>query len=133
MASGFTGYENTTLTFYLDDGSVTVDPNTGNEIPGRTAIAVSAFMKVLTSETDTKLLQDARVIDPNAIALEGYCVDPMFLPDTIHTEAIADISFGNESGKFYVVMINRPYGRSGLGQQIEAEIGTKITGWLVKN
>ena len=126
---------NAVLTFDMIDGT-TIDAN-GNVIPAvPTEIAVLAYLKL----NSRRMAKDAPGVDPDALYLTGYAVDPpnlaaLAIPNRMQCD------MGGTLGTFELeAMANPPYGRgsygsglAGIGVLIEGILGTKLEGWFTAN
>lgn len=128
MGSPFCCRDNTKLIFEVPV-SLEESDDANFEIKTR-QIRVSVFLEIPDEARATKVYRLAG-LDDNALLLEGFCVSPMVLPKAIAPGAYADCDFGGSIGKFYLMPpINPPYGRKGIGLEVERRAGTKIIGWF---
>ncbi len=94
--SGFEPFANTTLTFVVSGDSVTVDPDTGNEIP----VAVEdVYLAHLSQKKLPKYLAEAGV-DETTIYLEGKLISPWLMGERLRPNAIAKADFQGALGEF---------------------------------
>ena len=128
--SDFEELANANLVFALASSGSEPDAF-GNVIPIASLIEIRAYLKIVTDRKSPLFLQRNQQSDPDAIAFDGWCVEPMLLPLSIGEQAEAALVWNGNSGKFVLSFINAPYGRSGFGAELEAEIGTRISGWFV--
>lgn len=130
MPSEFLGLETATLQFQQAGNTSTTDV-WGNIQPTIAPVAVDCYLKIVSDQKTTTLLQQKQRSEPDAVAMQGYCVTPQILPAGIKEEDEALMTWNDRAGKFVLVLINPPYGRQGIGALIEQEAGTKILGWFV--
>lgn len=128
--SPFAGLENAQLSFLLLSNATAVD-ELGNAAPVYNAQPIAAYLKILTNTKTQELLQANAQVEPNSIALAGWCVSPTLLPETVKEETDAMAVFNRQQGLFRLVLINPPYGRDGIGAMVQAEAGTQIVGWFI--
>lgn len=133
MASPFLGLaDNCTLNFNVPTGEIVAD-EVGNVVDEIRSLQVRAFLK---KQSDAKAGLANRFnrlpgVAEDAWLLEGYCVSPMILPNSIAPQMIAIADFAGVKGQFVLVApINPPYGRAGIGAIVEQSAGTKIVGWF---
>lgn len=125
--SPYAGLDNATLVFAVPTGSIATD-ELGNPIDATTPISVRCHLK---AKGTRKQIPTESGFDESALFLEGFCVDPMVLPQGVKAKTIAQAEFSGMSGSFWLLdPINPPYGREGIGAISEAAEGTKITGWF---
>lgn len=128
--SPFAGLENAQLSFLLLSSATAVD-ELGNAAPVYNSQPIAAYLKIVTNTKTQNLLQANAQVEPNSIALEGWCVSPTLLPETVQEETDATAVFNRQQGLFRLVLINPPYGRDGIGAMVQAEAGTQIVGWFI--
>lgn len=84
------------LVFHVEGSTWQIDPETGNRIPSRSDVTVKA---VLRASHDPKLL-DTLGVRPGEVVMEGYCIEPMTLPDGIEPDTKADLTLDGVAGTF---------------------------------
>lgn len=130
MASPFLGLaDNCTLKFDVPTGEIVTD-EVGNVVDEIRSVQVRTFLK---KQSDAKAAMTNRLpgVAEDAWLLEGYCVNPMILPQAIAPQMIAIANFAGVDGQFVLAApINPPYGRAGIGAIVERSAGTKIVGWF---
>jgi hypothetical protein len=130
MASPFLGLaDNCTLKFDVPTGEIVTD-EVGNVVDEIRSLQVRAFLK---KQSDAKAGVANRLpgVAEDAWLLEGYCVSPMILPNSIAPQMTAIADFAGVEGRFVLAApINPPYGRAGIGAIVEKSAGTKIVGWF---
>jgi hypothetical protein len=130
MSSPLNGFANCTLNFSVPSTQTELD-TFGNTVSVSRSLPVVAMMKILIAGLELRLLQQNRREEDDAIALSGYCVSPMSLPVEIEEQSTAKVTFNGRRGEFWLVLINPPYGRAGIGSILNEAIGTKLLGWFV--
>lgn len=137
MTSPFTGFENTTLTFQIADGSHKTNA-IGNYIPSTTPTIIKALLKQTTDssavERYAKEIQQFAGADGYASLLEGYLVLPATYPQGVEflMEADAEImaALGKpETGRFKLLPITQSPYVVGMG----IDIVTPIKGIFRRN
>ncbi len=130
MISPFHGFANTALQFpTLTDLLERDEAGNVRAIAGP-PLLISANLKQLSLFTASQAIRQPGVND-SAILLQGWCVEPMILPLTIRANTWAIATWSSVEGHFYLnAPLNPPYGREGIGAVVEAEAGTKISGWF---
>lgn len=99
MASPFAGVvREDTLTFEVGGYSATEKDDFGNPLRRSRQVVVKVFLR-LRGRTDTTRREG---VDRAQEVFEGYCIDPLKLPDTIETGSIADANIGGNQGKFQI-------------------------------
>lgn len=129
MTSPFSDFVNATLHFQVATGSFTRD-DVGNPVDVVQEETVTAMLKKLSAFSASQVNRLPGV-DDTALLLEGYCVEPMILPDQVLAETVARATWSGLPGKFWLMSpVNPPYGKQGIGAISEAAAGTKIRGWF---
>ncbi|HYW17717.1 MAG TPA: hypothetical protein VE956_00135 [Nodularia sp. (in: cyanobacteria)] len=118
MTSPFSGFENTTLTFQVADGTYTINA-VGNRSLNYQTLVIKVVLKP-TTDTSTvnryaNEIQQFAGADGHAVLLEGYLVDPQIYPQGIEFLAEADIEIvvvigKPETGRFKLLpVVQSPY------------------------
>ena len=118
--------ETALLTFYVKDGTIEVDEMTGVEVESDRAVTIQAY---LTQEKNSEDI-DLPGVNASSVWLEGYCVEPMIMPEGIGAGAIADYSFKpaygpTVTGKF--LLHRTPASNFDVVQE---EVGDELEGYL---
>ncbi|MCC5640635.1 hypothetical protein LC593_33350 [Nostoc sp. CHAB 5844] len=118
MTSPFSGFDNTTLTFQIADGSHKTNV-LGNYTPSTIPVIIKALLKQTTDtsavERYAKEIQQFAGADGYASLLEGYLVAPSTYPQGVEFLAEADaeimVALGKpERGRFKLLPITQsPY------------------------
>ena len=87
---------NATLIFKIPNGTITVEPATGNAIEPTVDLIVKASFSSAKGSFD-----EIPGLDPSSMLLEGRSIAPKFLPPTVHagmraTATITDPATGRE-------------------------------------
>ncbi|QLE42218.1 hypothetical protein FD723_18535 [Nostoc sp. C052] len=118
MTSPFSGFENTTLTFQVADGTYTTNA-AGNRSLNYQSIVIKAVLKP-TADTSTvnryaNEIQQFAGADGHATLLEGYLVEPQVYPQGVEFLMEADIEINvainkPETGRFKLLpVVQSPY------------------------
>lgn len=129
MASAFTPYKNSVLTF-KSAGARSVDPITGNMTFERSPVIVEALLQQKTA-SGSKGKEPDRLpgVDLLAVYLEGYAVEPMALPSAVKANSWAECVWDGKPGRFYLLL----QGRNPFLAAVEGEgriLGDIIKGWF---
>lgn len=118
MTSPFSGFENTTLTFQVADGTYTTNA-VGNRSANYQPLIIKAVLKPTTDySTVTRYaneIQQFAGADGHAVLLEGYFVEPQVYPQGIEFLMEADIEITvvigkPETGRFKLLpVVQSPY------------------------
>ncbi|MGL5060904.1 MAG: hypothetical protein ACRC62_13090 [Microcoleus sp.] len=100
----------------------------GNVQPNSEPIEIDVYLKTESLATATKTEKHPGV-DQSAQLLTGYCTNPSIIPFDVRTACWYKCTFGKTDGWFFLKPFGR-FGRAGIDDIIEAEIGTKIDGWF---
>jgi hypothetical protein len=118
MTSPFSGFENTTLTFQVADGTYTINA-VGNRSLNYQSLIIKAILKP-TTDTSTvnryaNEIQQFAGADGHAVLLEGYLVEPQVYPQGVEFLMEADIEITvvigkPETGRFKLLpIVQSPY------------------------
>ncbi|MHC5824492.1 MAG: hypothetical protein ACYT04_53800 [Nostoc sp.] len=118
MTSPFSGFENTTLTFQIADGTYTINA-IGNRSANYQPLIIIAVLKPTTDYSTVSRyadeIQQFAGADGHAVLLEGYLVEPQVYPKGVEFLMEADIqitvAIGKpETGRFKLLpMVQSPY------------------------
>jgi hypothetical protein len=118
MTSPFSGFENTTLTFQIADGTYTINA-VGNRSLNYQSLTIKAVLKPSTDTSTVNRyaneIQQFAGADGHAVLLEGYLVEPQIYPQGIEFLAEADIEImvairKPETGRFKLLpVVQSPY------------------------
>lgn len=118
MTSPFSGFENTTLTFQVADGTYTTNA-VGNRSANNQPLTITAVLKPTTDYSTVSRyadeIQQFAGADGHAVLLEGYLVDPTVYPQGIEFLMEADIQITvvigkAETGRFKLLpVVQSPY------------------------
>lgn len=91
------------LIFQVPTGTIKVDPATGCEYQDDSnyPIEITAFLE--QSKRQTRNLEDTEVPgsqNSSSILMEGYLIDPVFLPTAVRPGMIADLIVGDPNNSF---------------------------------
>jgi hypothetical protein len=118
MSSPFSGFDNTTLTFQVADGTYSTN-TVGNRSLNYQSLIIKAVLKP-TTDTSTvnryaNEIQQFTGADGHAALLEGYLVEPQVYPQGIEFLMEADIEINvainkPETGRFKLLpVVQSPY------------------------
>ena len=100
----------------------------GNVCPNVQTDLVDVYLKTESLATATKT-EKYPGVDQYAQLLTGYCTNPSILPMDTPVATWYRCKFGQSDGWFFLNPFQR-FGRAGIDDIIEAEIGTTIGGWF---
>ncbi len=101
MASPFKGFENSTITFKVSDGTY-ITNSVGNRRLDTVDLIIKAVLKpayYTIVQSYTKEIQQFAGVDSHAVLLEGYLVDPQTYPSEVQFLAEADATIKTAKGK----------------------------------
>lgn len=92
-----------TLIFQASSQTIVTDPETGIEYAQTQPVIIQAHL--MQSKDQSRSLEDREhpLINPSSIRVEGWCVDPYLLPDSIHPMSIAQASSEGITGQFLLL------------------------------
>jgi hypothetical protein len=116
-----------TLTFETQLSSGTYeDPITGVIVTQSLDVEIECFLKPKRKPVDREI----EGVNASSVYMEGYCVDPMILPDTILPGMVAQYAYLDEfsvghTGEF--IFLSTP---PSPFPEVREELGDKISGFL---
>ncbi|MFZ9568587.1 MAG: hypothetical protein ACO28M_01965 [Vulcanococcus sp.] len=120
MASPLDAYSNGDLAFQLPAAGTVTDPTTGN-VRANTAASV---YRVFVKEIGATIAQNFAGVDVRTSRFEGYVTNPQLLNAAVVEGMEGTLSL--DAGQTYTVTLvasRSPYGRGGIGQLLEANVG----------
>lgn len=128
MTSPFASLENAVIQFSRNTGGISRD-NDGNPVPIVQILPVTAILKQQKYKTASKTDRIPGV-DQSAIALEGWCINPVRLPDNVSPDRWYQCRWNGTEGWIYIEgPIGGDYGQAqGIGAIVNDATGTKISG-----
>lgn len=110
-------------------GETEVDPESGNIKPGKVIVNVIASLSRKSASSRQGTQQAVLVgTNTNRVYLEGYAVNPKFLPDSIKPNATGTIELGVEEPKLRGRFELEP--REKDIPLIRNPLGDRISGWM---
>ncbi len=129
MVSPWSRFQNAVLTFPVYEEEFVIDPETGN--PTRMSKPLQVLASLRPSNQSGLDVRELPGLNPSAIAMKGYAVEPKYLPGTIRQQdkagiVITDAATGNQlTGEFIIDSLVQ----SRFGVVTQA-LGTKIEGYF---
>lgn len=118
--------ENTTLTFAIDNGSETIDPETGNVVPNLSDVTLKAYLKQYLQSPPSVKVKESNGVPLNWFS--GRLIEPSTLPLSIKNDSLATCTISGQTGKFY--LYSKPLNAAIYNYALVDVVGQEIYGWF---